>query len=114
MEVDSNKIQLNVDVDEIIVDTVEALGLPKRHCSFFKSKVLPDFNQIVSIFEKEKFQKYTVVIQKPYASLNDSIEEMNIERVIKTLVPKLSFNQYSAIFKDKASTFPKLIKMWWS
>ena len=101
MEVDLNEIQLNVDeLDEVIADTVEALGLPKTYSSFFKSKVLPDLNYIDCMSDKEKFQKYAFVLQKPYASLDYSIEEINIKRVIKTLVPKLFFNEHSTIAED--------------
>ena len=102
MEVDSNEIQLNVDeFDEVIADTVEALGLPKTYSSFFESKMLPDLNHIDCMSKNEKFQKYALVLQKPYASLDDSIEEINIKTVIKTLVPKLFFNQHRTIVKDK-------------
>ena len=50
--------------------------------------------------DKEKFQKYDFVLQKPYASLDDSIEEINIKRVIKALVPKLFFNEHNTIVED--------------
>ena len=64
MEVDSYDIQLNVDkFDEVIADTVEVLGLPKTYSRFFESKVLPDFNHIDCMSEKEKFHKYAFVLQ---------------------------------------------------
>ena len=54
MEVDLNKIQLHVnEFDEVIADTVEALGLPKTYSIFFESKVLPDLNHIDSMSEKK-------------------------------------------------------------
>ena len=84
MEVDLNKIKLNVvEFDEVIAaDTLEALGLPKTYSSFFENKVLPDLSHINCMSEKEKFLKYAFVLQKPYASFDDSIKEINIKKVI--------------------------------
>ena len=76
MKVDSNEIQLNADeFDKVIADTVEALGLLKTYSSF-ESKVLPDFNHINSISEKEKFQKNAFVLQSHMHDLTTPLKRL--------------------------------------